>query len=156
MSFSSLHPLCELLGTPLGRLGTSVFSPAWAEAQVNGYKPWVYSGVPCLIGVLALSDQATRHTLSSPTPFPRPHLACVHGVYVFHRLQAFRLRIFDLTFQAFYFKLEQTSLATTHQLPQAVSFKHKQDRDSCQREDNLSHKGSRVHSLEGSGAQVSL
>lgn len=32
MCFSSLHPLCELLGTPLCRLGASVFSPAWAEA----------------------------------------------------------------------------------------------------------------------------
>lgn len=91
-----------------------------------------------------------------PYPFqplsPRPHLACIHGVCVFHRLQAFRLRIIDLTFQAFYLKSEHTSLATTHQLSQAVSFKHKQDGDSCQREDTVKSQRAHVHSLERSRA----
>lgn len=95
-------------------------SAAWRLRDSDPpHRSWLHSGAPRLTGALALRDKATRHTLSLLIPLPLLHLACVHGVGVFHWLQTFRLNIFDPTFQAFYFKSEKISLAAAHQLSQS-------------------------------------
>lgn len=72
----TLHPLCELLGTPLCRLGTSVFCPAWAEAlgwalvssrhrkQLLGVmsKPWPGKRKPQLSRALGLEKAKVRES----------------------------------------------------------------------------------------------